>query len=172
MSETRLHKTPALCTLPVSDGFNEEEETVLARPQRNRRICGIPTVHRFNPEPAPNLTGESSGSADSPEPVILTIDEYEALRLVDHEGLTHSECARQMNISRTTATEICESARKKVAGAIVCGRPLVIEGGKWELCSGNRGDCFLNPCTRAEQCGDSGSIPARSCTSPSEGHVL
>ena len=56
-----------------------------------------------------------------------------------------------MNISRTTATEICESARKKVAEAIVCGKDLIIEGGSWELCKGGRDDCFLDSCTRREE---------------------
>lgn len=147
----------------------------MARPQKNRRVCSVPAVDRFAPDPQPQtpesapvpetgagskapaaspvLRQPGSGTCADREPVILTIDEYEVLRLVDHEGLTHSECARQMNISRTTATEICESARRKVAEAIVCGRELVIEGGSWELCEGNRKDCFLGSCTRAGQCG-------------------
>ncbi|MDO5476529.1 MAG: DUF134 domain-containing protein [Eubacteriales bacterium] len=135
----------------------------MARPQRSRRVCEAPSIDRFTPDPQPRCPDSSQRSSSpqqaaspadclEPEPVILTVDEYETLRLVDHEGLTHSECARQMNISRTTATEICESARHKVAEAIVCGRELVIEGGSWELCGGNRTDCFLGTCTRSGQC--------------------
>ncbi len=122
----------------------------MARPQRSRRVCDMPSIKRFVPSPAPVSTGSAPG-----EPIILTVDEYEALRLVDHEGLTHSQCAVQMNISRTTATEICESARRKVACAIVCSRELIIEGGNWELCGGNREDCFLESCRRPEQCSGS-----------------
>ena len=79
----------------------------------------------------------------------MTVDEYEVLRLVDYLGMTHSACAEQMNISRTTATEICGSARKKAAEAIVCGRELVIEGGSWELCGGGLSVCRLGECRRA-----------------------
>ncbi|MEE1165408.1 MAG: DUF134 domain-containing protein [Lachnospiraceae bacterium] len=118
----------------------------MARPQRSRRVCEKPSIERFVPCSSSLPDGEKPG-----EPVLLTVDEYEVLRLVDLEGLTHSQCATQMNISRTTATEICESARRKVAAAIVNGRELVIEGGSWKLCSGNRKDCFLESCIRPEQ---------------------
>ncbi|MBQ2641468.1 MAG: DUF134 domain-containing protein [Lachnospiraceae bacterium] len=123
----------------------------MARPRRNRRVCEAPAVDRFAPDPQHVAEGAAPGPDRAP--VVLTIDEYEALRLVDHEGLTHSECAQQMNISRTTATEICESAHHKVAEALVGGRELVIEGGSFELCGGNRADCFLSSCTRARHCG-------------------
>ena len=118
----------------------------MARPQRSRRVCDMPPIKRFTPFPAPD-----SSSQAKEEPILLTVDEYEALRLVDHEGLTHSQCAVQMNISRTTATEICESAHRKVAFALVNSRELVIEGGSWELCGGNRKDCFLGSCIRPGQ---------------------
>ena len=116
----------------------------MARPQKSRRVCDMPAVRRFIPSPLPSC-------AEQEDPVFLTVDEYEVLRLVDHEGLTHSQCAVQMNISRTTATEICESARRKVAEAIVCSRELVIEGGRWELCGGNRDDCYMESCRRPGQ---------------------
>lgn len=122
----------------------------MARPQRSRRVCDMPQVRKFVPSPSPAAPG-----SQAEEPIVLTVDEYEALRLVDHEGLTHSQCAVQMNISRTTATEICESARRKVACAIVCSRELIIEGGSWQLCGGNREDCFLESCKRPSQCPDS-----------------
>ena len=113
----------------------------MARPQKNRRICNMPETDHFVPASVPDV------GCDSNE-IIMTVDEYEALRLIDREGLTHSACAAQMNISRTTATEICESARRKVAEAIVSGRELIITGGNWELCSGRRGDCFREDCPR------------------------
>jgi len=113
----------------------------LSRPQKSRRICNVPEISHFIPLTVPDC-GKSS------DEVILTIDEYEALRLVDREGMTHSECAAQMNISRTTVTEICESAHRKVAEAIVEGRELVISGGRWELCSGRREDCLREDCPR------------------------
>ncbi len=118
----------------------------MARPQRSRRVCDMPSIRRYVPSPSP-----ASSGAEPEEPIFLTVDEYEALRLVDYEGLTHSQCAVQMNISRTTATEICESARRKVARALVCSRELIIQGGNWKLCGGNREDCFLESCKRPGQ---------------------
>ena len=57
----------------------------------------------------------------------LTIDELEALRLADFEGLYHEEAAKQMNISRATFGRILDGARHKTAGAILHGNALKIE---------------------------------------------
>jgi predicted DNA-binding protein (UPF0251 family) len=65
--------------------------------------------------------------------VTLQLEEYEALRLIDYEGLIHEEVAEKMNVSRPTVTRIYEQARKKVAIAIVEGRSFVIEGGDINL---------------------------------------
>ncbi len=97
----------------------------MARPCRCRRICAEPAYDRFAP------VGIPGGPA-----VGLTLDEYEALRLIDLEKCTHEMCAARMDVSRTTVTEIYESAREKVAESIVCGRPLVIAGGRYRLCGG------------------------------------
>lgn len=95
----------------------------MPRPQRCRRICAMPSHRRFAPEDKPG-----------PEAILLTLDEYEAIRLMDKEGLTHEQCAEVMRVSRTTVTEIYASARRKLAEAIVDGRELVIDGGRVELC--------------------------------------
>ncbi|MBR2048930.1 MAG: DUF134 domain-containing protein [Oscillospiraceae bacterium] len=104
----------------------------MPRPQRKRRICREPEYAVFRPE------GIGPG-----EPVQLTCDEFEAIRLVDQLGLTHEQCASRMDISRTTVTEVYESARKKIAHALVSGRSLVIGGGSYRLCPGDGpcGDC-------------------------------
>ena len=90
----------------------------MARPSRCRRICEEPVYDRFIPE------GESGGGSN-----ILTLDEYETIRLIDLEKLTHEQCARQMEVSRTTVTEIYGTAREKIADSIVHGKSLVISGG-------------------------------------------
>ncbi len=59
----------------------------------------------------------------------MTVDEFEAVRLLDREGLTQEECAARMRIARTTVTSIYDSARKKMADALVYGKRLVISGG-------------------------------------------
>lgn len=108
----------------------------MPRPQRCRRICAPPEHTRFIPE---------DGDAEA---VVLSLDEYESLRLMDHEGRTHEQCAAIMQVSRTTATEIYASARRKVAEAIVNGRALVIEGGRVRLCE-NTGRCEHGGCLGA-----------------------
>lgn len=61
------------------------------------------------------------------EEVVLHIDEFEALRLADAEGLYHEEAAERMSISRQTFGRIVGEARKKIAGAITGGKAIVIE---------------------------------------------
>ena len=76
----------------------------MARPSRCRRVCTEPAYDGFMPIGIP--CGEIT---------ILTVDEYEVIRLIDLERLTHEQCGQQMDISRTTVTEIYESARAKIA---------------------------------------------------------
>ena len=83
----------------------------MPRPQRCRRICCEPEFEKFSP----------SGAGDTGS-VVLTLDEFEVIRLVDLEKQTHEQCAKQMDISRTTVTEICESARQKIADCLVNGK--------------------------------------------------
>ena len=65
--------------------------------------------------------------------VILTLDEFEAIRLVDYEGFSQELCGEQMNVSRATAQRIHRAARNKMAIALVEGRPLRIEGGSYKF---------------------------------------
>ena len=106
----------------------------MARPQRERRICALPRHTLF----LPCEDGET-------EAVELSLDEYEAIRLMDREGLTHEQCAEVMQVGRTTATEIYASARRKLAALIVDGRALMIEGGRVRLCD-RQSPCGLGVC--------------------------
>lgn len=91
----------------------------------------MPGITRFGPE------ARHGGSP----PVIMAVDEYEAVRLIDLEGLTQEACADQMGIARTTAQAIYASARKKLAQCIVEGLRLVIEGGEYRICEHADGCC-------------------------------
>ena len=71
------------------------------------------------------------------EEVVLTVDEFEAVRLADYRGLYHESAARLMGISRQTFGRIIESARKKVSEALIKGRALKIEGGNYQMCRNN-----------------------------------
>jgi predicted DNA-binding protein (UPF0251 family) len=67
------------------------------------------------------------------ETLTLTLDEFEAIRLADLEGLYHERAADEMNVSRQTFGRIIESARKKIAEALIGGKALEIKGGKIEI---------------------------------------
>jgi LSD1 subclass zinc finger protein len=60
----------------------------------------------------------------------LELDEYEAIRLSDYEGLDHVRAAARMGISRSTFSRLVETARKKVARFLVDGEVLQIAGGR------------------------------------------
>lgn len=67
------------------------------------------------------------------EQLVLSVDEFEAIRLADLGGLYHGQAADEMNVSRQTFGRIIESARRKVAQALVEAKALVIEGGDFEM---------------------------------------
>jgi len=113
----------------------------MARPTRCRRICREPGFHCFVPDGEP-----PHGD------IVLTVDEYEAIRLIDLEKLTHEQCAGQMDISRTTVTELYEAARYKIADSIVHGKRLSISGGHYQVCDGTR-PCCRKHCVKAAQTG-------------------
>ena len=115
----------------------------MPRPRRCRRICSEPEFEKFSPSEAAD-----TGS------VVLTLDEFEVIRLVDLEKQTHEQCAKQMDISRTTVTEICESARQKIADCLVNGKNLIISGGNYRLCEGGAVKCCGKKCTRAANPGN------------------
>ena len=124
----------------------------MARPPRCRRICSTPKVDRFCP-----YDGAES------DPILLTLDEYEVIRLVDLEQQTHEQCAAQMDISRSTVQEIYEVARRKLAACLVYGKPLHITGGNVRICNGHEqlyGNCHPSGvCHRAgEGNADDGSV--------------
>lgn len=66
------------------------------------------------------------------ETVVIQLDEFEAVRLADLEGLYQEEAAKRMNISRQTFGRIIESAHKKIADALINGKAVRIEGGNIE----------------------------------------
>jgi uncharacterized protein len=63
------------------------------------------------------------------EVIVMTLDEFEAIRLADLGGLYQEQAAEQMGVSRPTFSRIIESAHRKVADALVHGKALQMEGG-------------------------------------------
>ena len=94
----------------------------MPRPKRNRRISGYPDYWNFSPE-----------GPTHPETLLLTLDEYETIRVIDFLRMTQEECAAQMGVSRSTVTSIYDSARSKLADAIVNGKRIRITGGAYRI---------------------------------------
>ena len=108
----------------------------MPRPKKYRKVCHFPRVLSFHPE----------GAVQGKEPVILTVDEYETLRLIDRDGLSQEEASQRMHVARTTVQLIYASARKKLAHVLVEGLPLQIEGGDYRLCDGDVSSCGQKAC--------------------------
>jgi predicted DNA-binding protein (UPF0251 family) len=92
----------------------------MPRPYCRRNIAGRPAASLFKPAGIP-LTDI--------EEVLMTLDEFEALRLADLEGLYQEQAAARMGVSRPTFSRIVEAAHLKVADSLVHGKALRIEGG-------------------------------------------
>jgi predicted DNA-binding protein (UPF0251 family) len=104
--------------------ISTKESVRMARRKHCRRVGFLPDSKFFKPRGIPLSVLEE---------VILTVDEFEAIRLADLEGLYQEQAAEKMDVSRQTFGRIIESARKKVAEALVKGKALKIEGGEIEM---------------------------------------
>ncbi len=110
----------------------------MSRPTKCRTVCHFPDIPEFIP----------AGSKETKPPVVLTVDEFETIRLIDKEGLSQEDCRLRMQIARTTVQKIYESARKKIAIMLTEGLPLKIEGGEYRLCDGQNRFCKTDICRR------------------------
>lgn len=108
----------------------------MPRPRKCRHVCRLPQNAGFVP----------LAPSDDDKPVILSVDEYETIRLIDYEAFSQEECAGYMRIARATVQQIYAQARKKLALAIVEGRPLDISGGDYYLCEGKEDRCDCGGC--------------------------
>jgi predicted DNA-binding protein (UPF0251 family)/DNA-directed RNA polymerase subunit RPC12/RpoP len=94
----------------------------MPRPVKWRKVAFIPGIRYFIPTGVPQCELEEN---------ILKIEELEALRLKDQEGMEQEECATQMEVSRQTFQRILLTARQKVAEALTSGKAIRIEGGNF-----------------------------------------
>ena len=74
----------------------------MPRKVKCRKVCHYPQTLEFLPQ---------NNNAQEQEPIVLTVDEYEAIRLIDRRGMSQEQCAAFMQIARTTVQRIYETAR-------------------------------------------------------------
>lgn len=98
----------------------------MPRPSKSKCVSRMPRFRRFQP------AEREAPSADRNR-IILNVEEYEVLRLLDYEGLTQEECAARMDVGRATVQALYAEARKKMARFLVEGSCLQIEGGSYRL---------------------------------------
>ena len=99
----------------------------MPRPITPRRIGFQPDVTYFKPAGKKLIELEET---------ILSMEEFEAIRLKDLEGLEQEEAAKKMNVSQPTFNRVLKSGRKKIAEAIVKGKAIRIEGGTYFFSKG------------------------------------
>lgn len=96
----------------------------MVRPRRFRRVYSEPDVTYFKPAGIRMIDLEE---------IVISVEEFEAVRLKDFEGLDQNECAQKMNVSQPTFHRLILGARKKIAEAIVKGKAIKITGGNFQL---------------------------------------
>lgn len=97
--------------------------TYKGRPKKIRYIQKMPAIVQFSPR----------GRPGRPDEVEITLDEFEAIKLADHQGFDQSQGAKAMRISRPSFGRILRDARKKVANALVRGNTIRIRMGSAQV---------------------------------------
>lgn len=93
------------------------------RPKKVRYIQLMPKVTLFSPR----------GKPGRPDEILLTIDQFEALKLADFQGFDQTQGAIVMKISRASFGRILRSARKRIADALVNGKIIKIGIGDTQI---------------------------------------
>jgi predicted DNA-binding protein (UPF0251 family) len=95
-----------------------------------------------------NVSFGPTGDRAAESTVVMSVDEYETIRLIDLMGFTQEECAAQMNVARTTVQGIYNDARNKLADVLVNGKGLAIRGGDYAICDGREEACACEGCCK------------------------
>jgi predicted DNA-binding protein (UPF0251 family) len=94
----------------------------------------VPDINYYKPKGIPSSFLEE---------ILLTLDEFEAIRLADLEGLYQEQAANKMDISRQTFGRIIDSAHRKIADTLIHGKALKIEGGEVAIGNMKRFKCKM-----------------------------
>lgn len=100
----------------------------MPRPRKFRHVCCSPNTVFYGPK---------RGFNEENEHIVLTLDEYETIRLIDLEGYSQEDCALSMKVSRATVQAIYEKARKTLATSLIHSMTIKIEGGDIEFMDEN-----------------------------------
>ena len=136
----------------------------MPRPPIERAVSGVPRITLFKPAGVP---------ARELEQLRLGVDELEAIRLVDLEGLSHEQAAAAMGVSRQTVGRVLERSRARVAEALVGGKAILIGGGQYRV-EARRMRCFACQARWAEEsersahCPECGAGDIGECWGPGE----
>jgi len=114
----------------------------MVRPKRFRQIFQEPAIRCFKPG--------SRDNCNLIRPVEITLDEFEAIRLKDYEDIKQQKAAEKMDISQPTFHRTLNSAREKIAKALIEGKIIKIEGG-----------IFVTDKYRCKSCGFEWSSPEK-----------
>jgi predicted DNA-binding protein (UPF0251 family) len=98
----------------------------MGRPKKTKRVCSVPKDKLFGP----------LCHHDETKIIVLSIEEYETIRLIDYENLTQEQCCQHMNIARTSVQRLYDDARKKIADALINDKVISVMGGDYEECNG------------------------------------
>lgn len=128
----------------------------MARPKLLRRLAYAPPAHLFLPS-----GGDKNTASD--DSIVLTMDEFESLRLADLECLSQEEAAKKMGISRATFGRIVESGRSKVARALVHGCRIEISGGAFIFGRGRHLQCPRCRRRQSRDVGERERVECRRC---------
>ena len=112
--------------VPQQDAYKMSVLGVIMIPRRPkpRLVEFMPLATYFKPAGMPLYSSDE---------VTLGVDELEAIRLKDCEGLNQDECAARMNLSQSGFQRVLTAGRHKVARALVLGHSIRIEGGSFDL---------------------------------------
>lgn len=89
----------------------------MPRPCKRRRVKGRPNSNHFKPAGIP---------AKDLQEVELTLDEFEAVRLIDFQKTPQEQASKKMQVSQPTLSRILQSARNKIADALITGKSIKI----------------------------------------------
>jgi uncharacterized protein len=95
------------------------------RPKKYRIVHQDPRIIRFSPR----------GKPGRPDEINLTVDEYEAIRLVDYMGYGQKEAAKSMHIAQPTFSRVLKKARRSLANGLIRGNTIKIQGGQYVISS-------------------------------------